>query len=41
MQVPVADGHGLIDEEILELVYPLFNIFIIHSFSGADNLKLV
>lgn len=41
MHVPVADAHGLVDEKILELVYPLFNIFIIHVFSGSDNLKIV
>jgi hypothetical protein len=41
MHVPVADAHGLVDEEILELVYPLFNIFIIHAFSGSENLKIV
>jgi hypothetical protein len=38
MYVPVADAHGLVDEEILELVYPLFNIFMIHAFSGPDHL---
>ena len=41
MHVPVADAHGLVDEEILELVYPLFNIFLIHAFSGSKNLKIV
>jgi hypothetical protein len=41
MHVPVADGHGLVDEEILELVYPMFNIFIIHVMSGSENLKIV
>ncbi len=37
MYVPVADAHGLVDEEILQLVYPLFDIFIIHSFTGDEN----
>ncbi len=32
MYVPVADAHGLVDNDILNLVYPLFNIFVIHSF---------
>jgi hypothetical protein len=41
MHVPVADAHGLVDEEILELVYPLFNIFLIHALSGSENLKVV
>jgi hypothetical protein len=41
MNVPVADAHGLVDEEILELVYPLFKIFIIHAFSGSENKKIV
>ena len=41
IHVPVADAHGLVDEEILELVYPLFNIFIIHVMSGSENLKIV
>jgi hypothetical protein len=41
MHVPVADAHGLVDEEILELVYPLFNIFLIHAFCGSEDLKIV
>jgi hypothetical protein len=40
MYIPVADAHGLVDDEILSLVYPLFNIFVIHSFTG-ENDKLV
>ena len=32
--MPVADAHGLVEDEILERVYPLFNIFMIHSFDG-------
>ena len=40
MHVPVADAHGLVDEKILELVYPLFNILIIHAFSGSDHQKI-
>ncbi len=31
MYVPVADAHGLVENDILDLVYPLFNIFVIHS----------
>jgi hypothetical protein len=34
MFVPVADAHGLVEEDILERVYPLFNIFLIHAFAG-------
>ena len=37
MFVPVAEAHGLVEEDILERVYPLFNIFMIHSFSGTDH----
>ena len=37
MFVPVADAHGLVDEDILERVYPMFNIFLIHSFAGAEH----
>ncbi len=37
MYVPVADAHGLVDNEILDLVYPLFNIFVIHSFTGEKE----
>jgi hypothetical protein len=37
MYVPVADAHGLVDEDILRLVYPLFDIYIIHSFTGDEN----
>jgi hypothetical protein len=40
MYIPVADAHGLVDDEILSLVYPLFNIFVIHSFTGEKD-KLV
>ena len=41
MYVPVADAHGLVDDDMLSLVYPLFNIFVIHSFTGEnDNLVL-
>jgi hypothetical protein len=41
MFVPVADAHGLVEEDILERVYPLFNIFMIHSFEGAEHQKVV
>jgi hypothetical protein len=37
MFVPVADAHGLVEDEILERVYPLFNIFMIHSFYGHEH----
>ena len=37
MFVPVADAHGLVEDEILETVYPLFNIFMIHALSGAEH----
>ena len=40
MYIPVADAHGLVDDEILSLVYPLFNIFVIHSFTDEKH-KLV
>jgi hypothetical protein len=33
----VADAHGLVEDDILELVYPLFNVFIIHSFFGQEH----
>lgn len=41
MYVPVADAHGLVDEDIIGLVYPLFNIFVIHSFTGENDKKVV
>ena len=37
MFVPVADAHGLVDDDILERVYPLFNIFMIHTLSGLEH----
>jgi hypothetical protein len=37
MFVPVADAHGLVEEDILERLYPMFNIFLIHSFIGLDH----
>ncbi len=37
MYVPVADAHGLVDHDILDLVYPLFNIFVIHSFTSEKD----
>ena len=40
MFVPVADAHGLVEEGILECVYPLFNIFIIHSLYGEEHQKV-
>jgi hypothetical protein len=41
MFVPVADAHGLVEEEILEQVYPMFNVFLIHSFIGAEHQAIV
>jgi hypothetical protein len=41
MHIPVADAHGLVDEDILERVYPIFNIFMIHALAGPDHLKIV
>jgi hypothetical protein len=40
MFVPVADAHGLVDDDILERVYPLFNIFIIHTFPGLEHQEV-
>jgi hypothetical protein len=37
MFVPVADARGLVEHNILEKVYPLFNIFLIHSFDGKEH----
>jgi hypothetical protein len=37
MFVPVADAQGLVEDEILERVYPLFNIFMIHCLSGFEH----
>ena len=39
--VPVADAHGLVEEDILERVYPMFNIFLIHSFFGPEHKEVV
>ena len=41
MFVPVADAHGLVEEDILEQLYPLFNIFLIHSFVGEEHEAIV
>jgi hypothetical protein len=41
MFVPVADAHGLVDKDILEQVYPLFDIFLIHSFAGEEHQAIV
>ena len=40
MLVPVADAHGLVEDDILERVYPLFNIFMIHSFYGQEHQEV-
>ncbi len=37
MNIPVADGHGLVDEKILFMVYDLFDVFIIHILEGEEN----
>jgi hypothetical protein len=31
----------LVEEDILEKVYPMFNIFLIHSFVGAEHQAIV
>lgn len=41
MFVPVADAHGLVEEDILEQVYQMFNIFLIHSFIGEEHEAVV
>jgi hypothetical protein len=41
MHIPVADAHGLVDEAILERVYPIFNIFMIHALAGLDHEQIV
>lgn len=41
MYVPVADAHGLVDQDLLNLVYSLFNIFVIHSFTSENDLKVL
>ena len=33
----MADAHGLVEDDILESVYPMFNIFIIHTFKGEEH----
>lgn len=37
MYIPVADAHGLVDNKILEMVYNIFNVFVIHTFVGEEN----
>jgi len=37
MYIPVADAHGLVENEILRLIYPLFNIYCIHVFTGDKD----
>jgi hypothetical protein len=41
MFVPVADAHGLVEDDILEQVIPMFSIFLIHSFVGEEHQKVV
>ena len=41
MHIPVADAHGIVEEGILERVYPMFNIFIIHALAGPEHKKIV
>lgn len=40
MYIPVADAHGLVENDILSLIYPLFSIFCVHLFTGEKD-KLV
>jgi hypothetical protein len=40
MFVPVADAHGLVEDNILERVYPLFNIFMIHFLFGHEHQEV-
>ena len=40
MFIPVADAHGLVEDEILERVYPLFNIFMIHFLIGHEHQEV-
>ncbi len=39
MNVPVADAHGLVDKQILEMTFSLFNIFLIHTFVGQEHQR--
>ena len=41
MFVPVADAHGLVEENILEKVFPMFNVFLIHSLIGENHEAIV
>jgi hypothetical protein len=41
MYIPVADAHGLVENDMLSLVYPLFNIFVIHSFTDEKDILTV
>ena len=41
MFVPVADAHGLVEDNILEKVFPMFNVFLIHSLIGEDHEAIV
>jgi hypothetical protein len=41
MYIPVADAHGLVENEILHLMYPLFNIFCIHAFTGTKDIQVL
>ena len=41
MYIPVADAHGLVENEILSLIYPLFNIFCIHLFTGDKDKQVL
>ena len=41
MHIPVAEAHGLVQESILEILYPLFNVFLIHIFKGEEHMKVL
>jgi hypothetical protein len=41
MYIPVADAHGLVEDDILSLVYPLFNILVIHSYIDEEDKKML
>ena len=37
MFVPVADCHGIIDSDVLNKIFVLFDIFIIHSTTNEED----
>jgi hypothetical protein len=38
MYIPVADAHGIVEDKILSVIYPLFDIFVIHSYIGEKGM---